>query len=169
MCYRPVSRKIAMFNAFLLIRWLHLLHLYPPPPFWGSRILEGTSWWGTSYVMMRPSYVMIQPSLGEVLLSDFLCVLQVTQQHRQRVEISNATGRNVGMEKAVNLFFTGKLHSVTYDTIVRLSSLLNFVLKSHCQEAIMWNLRDKSRWRHSVAFRIATLIGKFCSLEKKKR
>ena len=58
----------------------------------------------TSYVMMRPSYVMIQPSLGEVLLSDFLCVLQVTQQHRQRVEISNATRRNVGMAQAVNLF-----------------------------------------------------------------
>ena len=41
MFYRSVSRKIAIFNAFLLIRWLHLLHLYHPPPFWGSRILEG--------------------------------------------------------------------------------------------------------------------------------
>ena len=91
----------------------------------------------TSYVMTRPSYVMMKTSLGEVLLRDFLSVLQVTQQHRQRVEISNATGRNVGMAQAVNLFFTGKLQSVTYDTIVRLSSLLNFVLKSHCQEAIM--------------------------------
>ena len=91
----------------------------------------------TSYVMTRPSYAMMKTSLGEVLLSDFLSVLQVTQQHRQRVEISNATGRNVGMAQAVNLFFTGKLQSVTYDTIVRLSSLLNFVLKSHCQEAIM--------------------------------
>ena len=109
MCYRPVSRKIAIFNAFLLIRWLHLLHLYHPPPFWGSRILEGmqrlywklhsfsqlvlqyacclnwtlgrpwisrysTSWWD------KPSYVMMRTSLGEVLLNDFLCVLQVTQQ-----------------------------------------------------------------------------------------
>ena len=58
-----------------------------------------------SYVMMRPSYVMMKTSLGEVLLSDFLCVLQVTKQHRQRVEISNATGRNVGMAQAVKLFF----------------------------------------------------------------
>ena len=32
----------------------------------------------------------------------------------------------------------------------------------------MWNLSVKSRWHHSVAFSIATLIGKFCSLEKKK-
>ena len=116
MCYRPVSRKIAIFNAFLLIRWLHLLHLYHPPPFWGSRILEGmqrlywklhgfsqlvlqyacclnwtlgrpwiswysTSWWEfpTSW-WDRPSYVMMRTSLGEVLLNDFLCVLQVTQQ-----------------------------------------------------------------------------------------
>ena len=38
----------------------------------------------TSYVMMRPSYVMMRTSLGEVLLSDFLCVLQVTQQHRKK-------------------------------------------------------------------------------------
>ena len=58
----------------------------------------------TSYVMTRPSYVMMKTSLGEVLLRDFLSVLQVTQQHRQRVEISNATGRNVGMAQAVNLF-----------------------------------------------------------------
>ena len=58
----------------------------------------------TSYVMTSPSYVMMKTSLGEVLLSDFLSVLQVTQQHRQRVEISNATGRNVGMAQAVNLF-----------------------------------------------------------------
>ena len=125
MCYRPVSRKIAIFNAFLMIRWLHLLHLYPPPPFWGSRILEGMQrlYWKlhsfsqlvqytyavsdsdetflldigktmdfsiqyvmmrTSYVMMRPSYVMMRTSLTEVLLSDFLCVLQVTQQHRNK-------------------------------------------------------------------------------------
>ena len=26
----------------------------------------------------------------------------------------------------------------------------------------------KSRWHHSVSFSIATLIGKFCSLEKRK-
>ena len=32
----------------------------------------------------------------------------------------------------------------------------------------MWNLSDKSRRHHSVAFSIATLIGKFCSLEKRK-
>ena len=50
-------------------------------------------------------YVMMRTSLGEVLLSDFLCLLQVTQQHRNRVEISNATGRNVGMAQAVNHFF----------------------------------------------------------------
>ena len=63
----------------------------------------------TSYVMTRPSYVMMKTSLGEVLLRDFLSVLQVTQQHRQRVEISNATGRNVGMAQAVNLFFYRKV------------------------------------------------------------
>ena len=28
------------------------------------------------YVMMRPSYVMMRTSLGEILLSEFLCVLQ---------------------------------------------------------------------------------------------
>ena len=50
-------------------------------------------------------YVMMRTSLGEVLLSDFLCVLQVTQQHRNRVEISNATAGNVGMAQAVNHFF----------------------------------------------------------------
>ena len=52
---------------------------------------------------------MMKTSLGEVLLRDFLSVLQVTQQHRQRVEISNATGRNVGMAQAVNLFFYRKV------------------------------------------------------------
>ena len=81
-------------------------------------------------------YVMMRTSLGEVLLSDFLYVLQVTQQHRNRVEISNATGRNVGMAEAVNLF-SQEGYSVTYYTIMKLSSLLNFILKPYCQEAIM--------------------------------
>ena len=49
---------------------------------------------------------MMITSLGEVLLSDFLCVLQVTQQQ-------NGTG---------NKSFLQEGYSVTYDTIMRLSS-----------------------------------------------
>ena len=78
-------------------------------------------------------YVMMRTSLGEVLLSDFLCVLQVTQQHRNRVEISNATAGNVGMAQEVNHFFYRKVTlghiQYYYEAFI--------VLKSHCQEAIM--------------------------------
>ena len=176
MFYRPVSRKIAIFNAFLLIRWLHLLHLYHPPPFWGSRILEGmqrlywklhsfsqlvlqyacclnwtlgrpwisrysTSWWDRpSYVMMRQTFIRHDENFPGRSPTQWL--FMCTASDAATVEIFNATGRNVGMAEAVNLF-SQEGYSVTYYTIMKLSSLLNFILKPHCQEAIMWNFSDK--------------------------
>ena len=86
----------------------------------------------TSYVMMRQTFIRHDENFPGRTPAQWL--FMCTASDAATVEISNATGRNVGMAQAVNLFLQ-ESYSVTYDTIMRLSSLLNFILKSHCQEA----------------------------------
>ena len=93
-----------------------------------------------SYVMMRQTFIRHDENFPGRSPTQWL--FMCTASHAATVEISNATGRNVGMAEAVNLF-SQEGYSVTYYTIMKLSSLLNFILKPHCQEAIMWNFSDK--------------------------
>ena len=92
------------------------------------------------YVMMRQTFIRHDENFPGRSPTQWL--FMCTASDAATVEIFNATGRNVGMAEAVNLF-SQEGYSVTYYTIMKLSSLLNFILKPHCQEAIMWNFSDK--------------------------